>query len=123
MVPRKTWCHADQSRIDTAEHMATIMVSRKSHMFFRSKQSGGRTYLQLVQNEWRDGRAQQRVIATLGRLDRLVQSGGLDSLIRSGARFNRLRADLPSPGAGQPRLSSRQVGQMLQVSPSTVTGW
>ena len=56
-------------------------------MFFRTKKSGPRTYLQLVENHWRDGRPQQTVLATLGRLDELHERGAVDSLLRSGARF------------------------------------
>jgi hypothetical protein len=56
-------------------------------VFFRTKKSGPRTYLQLVENHWRDGRPQQTVLATLGRLDELQQRGAIDSLLRSGARF------------------------------------
>jgi hypothetical protein len=56
-------------------------------MFFRTKKSGPRTYLQLVENHWRDGRPQQTVLATLGRLDELQERGAVDSLLRSGARF------------------------------------
>jgi DDE family transposase len=56
-------------------------------VFFRTKKSGPRTYLQLVENHWRDGRPQQTVLATLGRLDELQQRGAVDSLLCSGARF------------------------------------
>src|SRR5215831_14169436 len=56
-------------------------------MFFRTKKAGPRSYLQLVQNHWRDGRPQQTVLATLGRLDELHARGAVDSLLRSGARF------------------------------------
>src|SRR5215831_15249266 len=56
-------------------------------MFFRTKKSGPRAYLQLVENHWRDGRPQQTVLATLGRLDELQQRGAVESLLRSGARF------------------------------------
>jgi hypothetical protein len=56
-------------------------------VFFRTKKSGSRTYLQLVENHWRDGRPQQTVLATLGRLDELQLRGAVDSLLRSGARF------------------------------------
>jgi hypothetical protein len=44
-------------------------------MFFRTKTSGTRSYLQIVENRWEDGRPKQRVIATLGRLDQLQQTG------------------------------------------------
>jgi transposase len=56
-------------------------------MFFRTKKSGPRSYLQLVENHWRDGRPQQTVLATLGRLDQLQASGQVDALLASGARF------------------------------------
>jgi transposase len=56
-------------------------------MFFRTKKSGPRTYLQLVENRWRDGRPQQTVLATLGRLDQLQDDGQIDALLVSGARF------------------------------------
>jgi hypothetical protein len=56
-------------------------------MFFRTKKSGPRSYLQVVENHWRDGRPQQTVLATLGRLDDLQERGAVDGLLRSGARF------------------------------------
>jgi transposase len=56
-------------------------------VFFRTKKSGPRTYLQIVENHWRDGRPQQSVLATLGRLDELQANGQVDALLTSGARF------------------------------------
>jgi len=56
-------------------------------MFFRQKKSGKRVYLQIVENRWENGQSRQRVVATLGRLDRLRDSGQLDGLLKSGARF------------------------------------
>ena len=56
-------------------------------MYFRRKQSQGRTYLQIVESHLTGDRVRQRVIATLGRLDELEASGQLDRLLRSGARF------------------------------------
>jgi transposase len=56
-------------------------------MFVRQKKSGNRVYLQIVENRWEDGRSKQRVIATLGRLDQLQQTGQLEGLLRSGAKF------------------------------------
>lgn len=56
-------------------------------MFFRTKKSGPRAYLQIVENHWRDGRPQQSVLATVGRLDELQASGQVDALLTSGARF------------------------------------
>ncbi len=56
-------------------------------MFFRTKKSGPRSYLQIVENHWRDGRPRQTVLATLGRLDQLQANGQVDALLTSGARF------------------------------------
>jgi len=56
-------------------------------VFFRQKKSGNRVYLQIVENRWEDGRSKQRVITTLGRLDQLRQTGQLEGLLRSGAKF------------------------------------
>jgi hypothetical protein len=56
-------------------------------MFFRVKTSGPRRYLQIVANTREQGRVCQRVLVTLGRLDQLQQSGHLDALLASGARF------------------------------------
>jgi hypothetical protein len=56
-------------------------------MFFRTKKSGSRIYLQIAENRREAGKAKQWVIATLGRLDQLQERGQLDSLLRSGARF------------------------------------
>jgi hypothetical protein len=56
-------------------------------MFFRVKVSGPRRYLQIVENARDQGRVRQRVLTTLGRLDQLQDSGQLDALLASGARF------------------------------------
>ncbi len=56
-------------------------------MFFRTKKSGPRAYLQIVENHWQDGRPRQRVLLTLGRVEELQEREAVDSLLRSGARF------------------------------------
>lgn len=56
-------------------------------MFFRRKVSNGRTYVQIVDNQRNGGESRQRVVATLGRLDRLQESGQMERLLASGARF------------------------------------
>ena len=55
-------------------------------MFFRIKQSGPRSYLQIIENQRQDGAVRQTVIATLGRADELAANGGLAALLASGAR-------------------------------------
>lgn len=84
-------------------------------MFFRLKTSGPRHYVQIVENRREDGVVRQRVIATVGRLDELAASGGLASLLSSGARFcdqvmvlSALEADIAGP-----RLSARRLGAPL----------
>ena len=61
-------------------------------MFVRVKKSGSRQYLQVVESRWEEGVTRQRVVATLGRVDKLQAKGDVDALMRSLARFaNRVR--------------------------------
>lgn len=57
-------------------------------MFARIKKSGKYQYVQVVHNERIQGRVRQRVIATLGRLDVLKETGQLDQLLESLARLS-----------------------------------
>jgi len=83
-------------------------------MFFRTKTSGTRTYLQVVENRWEGGRCRQRVVATLGRLDQLQQSGQLDALLASGARLARSVLLLSEHAEGRlPTISVRHIGPAL----------
>ena len=83
-------------------------------MFFRSKPSGSRRYLQIVENHWRDGRSRQRVVATLGRLDHLQREGRLESLLASGARFAEQALLLNALQQGElPVVSTQRVGSVL----------
>jgi hypothetical protein len=83
-------------------------------MFFRTKTSGPRSYLQIVENRWVDGRPRQRVIATPGRLDQLQQSGQLDALLVSGARLAQSVLLLSAHAKGQlPTITTRRIGPAL----------
>ena len=83
-------------------------------MFFRTKTSGPRTYLQVVENRWEGGRSRQRVVATLGRLDQLQDSGQLDALLASGARLARSVLLLSEHAQGRlPTISIRHIGPAL----------
>ncbi len=83
-------------------------------MFFRQKKSGNRVYLQIVENRWEQGKSKQRVIATLGRLDRLTESGQLDALLQSGAKFSESVLVLTSHREGEsPAISTRRIGPAL----------
>lgn len=83
-------------------------------MFFRVKPSGPRRYLQLVENFWDGGRTKQRVLCTLGRLDQLQDSGHLDALLASGARFTQKVLLLTAHRHGQaPVVTTRRIGPPL----------
>src|SRR6516165_6464204 len=83
-------------------------------MFFRTKTSGPRSYLQIVENRWEGGRPRQRVLATLGRLDQLQQSGQLDALLASVARLAHSVLLLSAHARGQlPTITARRIGPAL----------
>lgn len=83
-------------------------------MFFREKQAGARSYLQIVENRREDGRTRQRVVATVGRLDELRATGQLDALLGSGARFAESVMLLEAHGRGEaPKVRASRVGPAL----------
>jgi transposase len=83
-------------------------------MFFRKKTSGGRAYLQIVENRREDGAVRQQVIATLGRLEDLRQSGQLERLLRSGARFADKAIVVGAVASGEATTSpARRIGAAL----------
>jgi len=57
-------------------------------MFVRIKKSGPRQYLQVVENRRVGKKVQQRVIANLGRLDKMLEAGHIDSILVSLAKFS-----------------------------------
>jgi transposase len=57
-------------------------------MFFRVKKAQTREYLQIVHNRREKGKVKQEVVATVGRLDVLKETGALDGLLRSGIKFS-----------------------------------
>jgi hypothetical protein len=83
-------------------------------MFFRTKKSGPRVYLQIVENHWLNGRPRQRVLATLGRLDDLEQSGHFDGLLASGGRFAKHLLILSARARGHlPSTTAQRLGPVL----------
>jgi hypothetical protein len=83
-------------------------------MFFRTKRSGSRAYLQIVENRREEGKVRQRVIATLGRTDELERTGQLDGLLRSGARFAESSLVLSAHEKGElTRAASTRIGPGL----------
>jgi Transposase DDE domain len=83
-------------------------------VFFRVKQSGPRQYLQIVENSRQQGTTRQRILVTLGRLDRLREEGQLDSLLASGARFAEHVLLLAAHREGHaPAVSTLRIGPSL----------
>jgi transposase len=83
-------------------------------MFFRTKKSGSRSYLQIVENRWENGRSRQRVVTTLGRLDQLQESGQLDALLASGARLAHSVLLLSAHSKGRlPVIRTTHIGPAL----------
>ena len=75
-------------------------------MFVRAKKSGAYQYLQLVRSERVDGHVRQQVIATLGRLDVLQDTGRIDALIASCARFAERSAVLEAQERGKTEVAA-----------------
>jgi len=83
-------------------------------MFFRQKRSGDRVYLQVVENRWESGRTRQKVIATLGRVEDLRESGEFDALLQSGAKFAKQAMVVSAHKAGDTTsVRNRSVGPAL----------
>ena len=83
-------------------------------MFVRTQTNGSRTYLLIVDNQWVDGKVKQRVLHRLGRLDGLLASGQLDSLIQSLGRFSEKLAVLGAHARGDSITTrSARIGPAL----------
>jgi len=79
-------------------------------VFFREKKSGPRSYLQIVENHREGKKTRQQVIATLGRLDHIQQSGQLEALMQSASRFTRAMMV----------ISAHKRGESLEVASSRI---
>ena len=82
-------------------------------MYFRRKNSGGRTYLQIVESRREGDQVRQQVIATLGRVDELQASGQLERLLRSGARFAAKAMVLTAATDDATKIAARRIGPAL----------
>jgi len=83
-------------------------------MFFREKISGARRYLQLVENRRVAGQTRQRVVATIGRMDKLEENGELEAILRSGARFSNKMIVLSAYDKGESTtVSTCRIGPKL----------
>jgi hypothetical protein len=80
-------------------------------MFFRVKSVAARRYLQIVENTRHGARTVQRVVATLGRVEDRQVDGGLDVLLRSGARLSETALLISSLQAGTLEAeTARRIG-------------
>jgi hypothetical protein len=83
-------------------------------MFLRVKRTQGYAYVQLVENRWQEGRSRQRVLATLGRLEQLQESGGLEALLESGSRLVEGLTVLSEHRRGEaPTVRTQRIGAPL----------
>ena len=83
-------------------------------MFFRVKPAGTYRYLQIAHSVREGKKVRQQVIATLGRLDLLQQSGQLDRLMRSGVRQCEGLTVLDAHAAGETQpVAVRSIGPDL----------
>jgi len=83
-------------------------------MFVRVKHAGKYDYLQLVENRREGKQTRQRIVATLGRLDRLHAKGQVDVLLRSLGRFaERIQIQEAHKNGELEALSTRRIGPAL----------
>ena len=83
-------------------------------MFLRIKRTQGYAYVQLVENRWREGQPRQRVLATLGRLEQLQESGSLEALLESGSRLVEGLTVLSEHSRGEaPVVRTQRIGVPL----------
>jgi transposase len=83
-------------------------------MCFRTKRSGGFEYLQMVESHRINGKPRQTVVATLGRLDALQETGELDRLLRSGARLTESGMLLSAVDKGEATtIEAKRIGPPL----------
>jgi transposase len=83
-------------------------------MYFRTKRSGGFEYLQMVESHRVNGKPRQTVLATLGRLDVLKETGELDRLLRSGARLTETGMLLSAVENGETTtIDAKRIGPPL----------
>lgn len=81
-------------------------------MFARIKKSGKYQYLQIVENRKEKGKVKQRVISTLGRMDRLQEKDRVQTLIHSLSRFSE-KAMLILSGQSDVRADAVKIGPAI----------
>jgi len=81
-------------------------------MFARIKKSGKHQYLQIVENRRKNKKTVQRVISTVGRMDRLQARGDIENLVRSLSRFSE-KTLLVLSGRSEVNASAKKIGPPL----------
>jgi len=81
-------------------------------MFARIKESGKYKYLQIVENRREKGSTKQRVVSTIGRMDRLQETDHIESLIKSLSRFSRKNI-LVLTTSNNPKVNAVTIGTPL----------
>jgi hypothetical protein len=82
-------------------------------MFARIKKTGPYEYLQIVENRREGKKTLQRVIATVGRLDRLRQQGEIEPLVRSLSRFSEKVLLVLSGQSDDLHATAKKIGPAL----------
>jgi hypothetical protein len=81
-------------------------------MFARIKKSGKYQYLQIVENRREGPKTIQRVMATIGRMDKLHARGSIETLVRSLSRFSE-KVLLILSDKSQANASAKKIGPSL----------
>ena len=84
-------------------------------MFVRIKNSHGYKYLQIVESKREGKKVKQRVLATLGQVDALTESGKIDDLTRSLAKFSSVRELVDAQ-----RQGTIQAHRTVSIGPALV---
>ena len=81
-------------------------------MYTRIKKSGKYEYLQICESKREGKKVRQRVISTIGRLDRLPAKGEIENLVRSLAKYSE-RALMVLSGNSDPKAKTYKIGPAL----------
>jgi hypothetical protein len=86
-------------------------------MYPRTKTVDGRTYLQIVESYREGKKTRQRVIATLGRLDKLTEKGEVDNLVVRLGRYTDKVSVLSEYEKG-----NLSAGSVISIGPDLIMG-
>ncbi len=81
-------------------------------MFVRVKKSGNYKYLQIVQTYREGKKVKQRVVSTLGRLDKLQEKNDIESITQSLSKFSE-NILLVLTGKSDIKCASLKIGPVL----------